>query len=239
CYECAPKATQKQYPICTIRSTPDKPVHCIVWAKEFFKLMFGEVTESMLYEDPSTGEESTYMNQVNNRPGPDATPEEVTAYAQGVMCSIFTAEIEKKIGMNKYKGATRKPAPIDAATIKAVCSTAMAKQGEQGARQPGWDRAKWGTEESIKELLSCVHEVFRSKSLREMVGSLTFDKDDRLSMGFVTAACNLRSIVFHIDLQSYYEAKGIAGNIIPAIATTNAIIAGLQVTQALKILDAK
>lgn len=33
CYECFPKAAQKVYPICTIRSTPDKPVHCIVWAK--------------------------------------------------------------------------------------------------------------------------------------------------------------------------------------------------------------
>lgn len=27
CYECRPKVTQKVYPICTIRSTPDKPVH--------------------------------------------------------------------------------------------------------------------------------------------------------------------------------------------------------------------
>lgn len=27
CYECRPKMTPKVYPICTIRSTPDKPVH--------------------------------------------------------------------------------------------------------------------------------------------------------------------------------------------------------------------
>lgn len=34
-----------------------------------------------------------------------------------------------------------------------------------------------------------------------------------------------------IPVQSCYEAKGVAGNIIPAIATTNAIIAGLQVPE--------
>eukprot|EP00606_Chrysophyceae_sp_TOSAG23-5_P001304 GSChrysophyteH2.ASY1.ANO1.5.1 assembled CDS len=51
CYECREKPTQKVYPICTIRSTPDKPVHCIVWAKEAYKLMFGNTQESMLYED--------------------------------------------------------------------------------------------------------------------------------------------------------------------------------------------
>jgi ubiquitin-like 1-activating enzyme E1 B len=41
CYECQAKATQKVYPICTIRSTPSMPVHCIVWAKELYKLCFG------------------------------------------------------------------------------------------------------------------------------------------------------------------------------------------------------
>ena len=64
CYECTPKPTQKVYPICTIRSTPDKPVHCIVWAKELFKLLFGDSKESMIYEDPASGEKSSYMDLV-------------------------------------------------------------------------------------------------------------------------------------------------------------------------------
>lgn len=55
-------------------------------------------------------------------------------------------------------------------------------------------------------------------------------------MLFVTAASNLRSYVFKIQPQSLYEAKGVAGNIIPAIATTNAIVAGLQIIELFKIL---
>ena len=52
CYECQTKPTQKVYPICTIRSTPSQPVHCIVWAKELYKLCFGpKVEDSMLFED--------------------------------------------------------------------------------------------------------------------------------------------------------------------------------------------
>ena len=52
CYECQAKPTQKVYPICTIRSTPSQPVHCIVWAKELYKLCFGpKVEDSMLFED--------------------------------------------------------------------------------------------------------------------------------------------------------------------------------------------
>ena len=58
-----------------------------------------------------------------------------------------------------------------------------------------------------------------------------------MAMRFVTAAANLRQYVFKIDpIQSLYSAKGIAGNIIPAIATTNAIVAGLQILQAFHIL---
>lgn len=67
-------------------------------------------------------------------------------------------------------------------------------------------------------------------------GTLAFDKDDELSMRFVCAASNLRSKVFGIDILSFHHCKGIAGNIIPAIATTNAIVAGIQVLAAVKYI---
>ena len=60
-----------------------------------------------------------------------------------------------------------------------------------------------------------------------------------LSMCFVTAASNLRSSIFDIPTMSFHDAKGVAGNIIPAIASTNAIIAGLQVAQAIQLLGKK
>ena len=47
CYACAPKDNnQKVYPVCTIRSRPEKPIHCIVWAKMLFEVMFGGNTEN-------------------------------------------------------------------------------------------------------------------------------------------------------------------------------------------------
>jgi ubiquitin-like 1-activating enzyme E1 B len=56
-----------------------------------------------------------------------------------------------------------------------------------------------------------------------------FDKDQPIDLDFVTAASNLRSRVFGIERKSKFDVKGIAGNIVHAIATTNAIVAGLQV----------
>lgn len=72
--------------------------------------------------------------------------------------------------------------------------------------------------------------------LPQEIGHLTFDKDDQLAVEFVTAAANIRAESFDIPLHSLFEAKGIAGNIVHAVATTNAIIAGLIVIEAIKVL---
>jgi ubiquitin-like 1-activating enzyme E1 B len=65
---------------------------------------------------------------------------------------------------------------------------------------------------------------------------ITFDKDDDDTLDFVSASANLRSIVFGIETKSRFDIKQMAGNIIPAIATTNAIVAGLCVLQSFKVL---
>jgi len=71
---------------------------------------------------------------------------------------------------------------------------------------------------------------------KEESGECVFDKDDQLAMEFVSCAANLRMHCYHIDSQSPFDNKGIAGNIIHAIATTNAITAGCMVVQAIHIL---
>lgn len=46
----------------------------------------------------------------------------------------------------------------------------------------------------------------------------------------------LRATIFHIPASSYFHIKEIAGNIIPAVASANAIVAGLQVINGIKLL---
>ena len=65
---------------------------------------------------------------------------------------------------------------------------------------------------------------------------LTFDKDDEDTLDFVAASANLRSTIFGIESKSKFDIKQMAGNIIPAIATTNAMTASLCVLQAFKVM---
>jgi len=59
------------------------------------------------------------------------------------------------------------------------------------------------------------------------------------TLDFVTASANLRSHIFGIETRSKFDIKQMAGNIIPAIASTNAIIAGMLVLQAIYVLWAE
>ena len=56
-------------------------------------------------------------------------------------------------------------------------------------------------------------------------------------MHICAAAMTAMQCIFHsLDHHIYVQSTAMAGNIIPAIATTNAVIAGLIVMEALKIL---
>ena len=240
CYECQPKPTQKVYPICTIRSTPSMPVHTIVWAKELYKLLFHEKPElSMLYEDPSLdnnnhGEDddqndassdksSTYMSIVlDQKPSKQNASTDARNYALAVIDALFHKEIQKQLDMDRYKTAKKKPTPLDLQTLNAT--TTLNPPFETGT--------VWSPAQCVAQLVSCIVEAYSS----DPPPSGEFDKDDDHAMTIVTAASNLRSHQFGIDMQSFYETKGIAGNIIPAIATTNAIVAGLQILQVFQIL---
>lgn len=77
------------------------------------------------------------------------------------------------------------------------------------------------------------------------------------TLDFVTATANLRAAIFHIETKSKFDIKResilmicrsedtmvnktsseMAGNIIPAIATTNAMTAGLCVLQSFKVFQ--
>ena len=90
-------------------------------------------------------------------------------------------------------------------------------------------------EETARVFMTSIY-VFHQRRAAD-VGSASFTKDDDLAVTFVAAAANLRAHCFGIPTQSEFEAKGMAGNIIHAIATTNAIIAGYIVSEALKVLS--
>lgn len=64
-----------------------------------------------------------------------------------------------------------------------------------------------------------------------------YNKDDELSTDFIFILSNIRAICFNIPTKSRFELQKIAGNIVPAIVSTNSIIAAQETIECLKLFE--
>lgn len=220
CFDCLPKPTQKSYAVCTIRRTPDKPIHCIVWSKEVaFHGLFGDGDLADI------GEDLVYS------PGGSVTP---SAFAKTVFKKLFHDNIQQLLlevensEEDVWKGQNP-PTPLEMDAFEKDIDIGLADDWVAPDHHDVMDEHK-----SAQMFVHSIKNLVTERA--HVIGSLEFDKDDNMTMQFVASASNLRSHCYGIELQSYFQAKGMAGNIIHAIATTNAIVSGLIVVQAMKIL---
>lgn len=212
CFDCTPHPTPKQYAVCTLRDTPDKPVHCIHWAKLLYAVLFGPHDSENVMIDMKVQYDSA-----------NETKEE---YAKRLFNQYFYSKVVKALEVKERWKKRKAPIPLELnALLKAFLEKGK-PESEDLQRVPT-------IAESARKFIDNVVNILQDKR----VGTLEFDKDDDLAMSFVACCSNLRMAVFSINMQSQFEIKGIAGNIVHAIATTNAIAAGLVVIEAIKVLD--
>ncbi|KAJ7227112.1 hypothetical protein GGX14DRAFT_628220 [Mycena pura] len=284
CFDCIPKPTPKTFPVCTIRSTPSQPIHCIVWSKSYLMgQLFGEDEDAVgeLDEAEKQGEnaqeiatlrrEALAFNSVREAlRSPTAS-----GAAKQVFQKVFDADIRNLLIMSDMWRARAPPVPLDfdaildetfvlrreeppaaptahangkpngvAKTANAVAGGSKLKALPNGAVIPGEvsnaqagglkDQKQLSLKDNVLLFISSTDRL--AARLQAGETTISFDKDDDDTLDFVTATSNLRSAAYGIPGKTRWEVKEMAGNIIPAIATTNAIVSGLIVLQALQIL---
>nr|XP_015223714.1 PREDICTED: SUMO-activating enzyme subunit 2 [Lepisosteus oculatus] len=247
CYECQPKPTQKTFPGCTIRNTPSEPIHCIVWAKYLYNQLFGE-EDADQEVSPDTADpeaawdpaETAARAGASNQDG-DIKRVSTKEWAKStgydpikLFNKLFKDDIKYLLTMDKLWRKRKPPVPLDWNEVHNMESGGA----QEGAPSAGLKDQQVLGLKSCAQLFSRSVETLRMQLAEKGDGAeLVWDKDDPPAMDFVTAAANLRMHIFSMSTKSRFDVKSMAGNIIPAIATTNAVIAGLIVLEALKILS--
>ncbi|KAE9447320.1 hypothetical protein C3L33_20801, partial [Rhododendron williamsianum] len=222
-------------------------VHCIVWAKDLlFAKLFGDKNQDndLNVRSSDATSSSEHAEDVFER----KKDEDIEQYGRRIYDHVFGYNIEVALSNEETWKNRARPKPLyirDVLPIELIQqngnadksfvaddSSSVSAMASLGLKNP---QDIWSLRENSRVFFEALRLFFVKRE--KEIGNLSFDKDDQLAVEFVTAAANIRAASFGIPLHSLFEAKGIAGNIVHAVATTNAIIAGLIVIEAIKVLQ--
>ncbi|XDT43202.1 ThiF family [Nakaseomyces glabratus] len=236
CFDCTKKETPKTFPVCTIRSTPSLPVHCIVWAKNFlfgqlFSSSANDIANEQMNEQDWGTDDVEEINRIKNETNELKELQNIIisgdkSRIRDIISKLFIQDIEKLLLIENLWKTRAKPVAL---TPKQLQESEQLGDVNHLNLNEIWDLETQIAK--FTQITSKLMDRYNTES------AIDFDKDDQDTLEFVATAANIRAHIFHIPVKSVFDIKQIAGNIIPAIATTNAIIAGLSSLMSLRVLN--
>lgn len=249
-------------PICTIKSFPFKQSHTIQWARELFETEFNELPSKIhkysieKLKDATPTEFTNILKQLYKYRNFTISEE---GYFQ-VLSHIFIENFDYNITeLIKEYSTSDKETEIKGKTLPTLINLEEQKERINNFMESGFKILSQMFEKNIeykyrtnnlldissinidyKKIITEYDYDFVEKIIKnlEKIKKVDFEKDDD-ELGHVywlLETTNLRNIQYKIELVDLFSARKIAGNIIPAMITTTALVSGFQILEFIKII---
>lgn len=225
-----------------VSSKPETFDDCIEWARLQFEKHFNNSIQQLLYNFPKDSKTSSGQPFWSGpKRAPDALAFDINNESHynfvlaGANLHAFNYHIKQNSDRDYIAGVLDRMMVPDFKPDPGVKIQADDKEPDPNAPAGGIDEDNAQLEKLAKSLP-------QPKQLADFrLEGVEFEKDDdtNFHIDFITAAANLRAENYKIQTADRHKIKFIAGKIIPAIATTTALVTGLVILELFKIVDGK
>ena len=201
---------------------------CVKWARLLFEEHFNYKIRELMHQFPAdcvTAEGLSFWTGAKRFPTPATFDPNNTYHCEFVRAA---AVIRARIYGIKPEGNAAEIAAKIQVPEWSPSGVKISLDNEEPSRV---------SDDEVKNIDTLINDVKDALAHPIAIYPEEFEKDDDANshMDFVAAAANIRALNYEIEPQDRLEIKRVSGNIIPAIATTTAMICGLVALEMYKV----
>ena len=217
---------------CLITAKPLSFDDCIVWARLEFEEYFNNTIRQLLFNFPK---DSMTSSGAPFWTVPKRCPEFLTFDPQNPLHLSFIVSAANLRASNYGLKTNKSEAYVRNVLANVMVPEFVPKQGVKIQVNENETVQEKDDEQEVRELIRELTSHVSSNNSR--MTPIDFEKDDdtNFHIDFITAVSNLRATNYGIQTADRHKTKFIAGKIIPAIATTTALVTGLICIELYKV----